>query len=95
MKDSKTKNTVTLSTNKDVAINKKDKIIYQGTMQESALIIAMSKVKFQDHLNNWSYSKLLELLKLHCCIMSYNFPAIVVENICAILHRSFFFFLLF
>jgi len=33
-------------------------------MVESVLIIAMSKAKIQGHMNNWSYSKLLELLKL-------------------------------
>lgn len=85
---------MTLPTTKEVTRTKEDKNVYQGTMVESVPIIAMSKVKIQDHLNNWSYSKLLELLKLHCSIMSYNFPVIVVENICAILHRSYFFFFL-
>lgn len=66
--------------------------LYQGTVVEQVLIIAMSKLKILDHLNNWSYSKLFELLKLHCFIMSCNFPVIVIENICEILHRSLYIF---
>lgn len=87
---------VILSTIKEETMTKRDKNVYRGTGVVSVLITAMSKVKIQDHLNNGSYSKLLELLNLYCSIVSYNFPVIVVENMCTILHRSsFFFFLLF
>lgn len=86
------KNVVILSTIKEETMTKMDKNEYRGTRQVSVLITAISKVKIQDHLNNGSYSKLLELLKLYCSIVSYNFPVIVVENICTIHHRSSFFF---
>lgn len=86
------KNMVILSTIKEETMTKRDKNVYRGTRLVSVLITAISKVKIQDHLNYGSYSQLLELLKLYCSIVSYNFPVIVVENICTIHHRSFFFF---
>lgn len=67
-------NKVPLSAINKVTVTKKEKNVYKGTMVESLLIITVSKVKIQDHLNNCSYTKLLELLKLHCSIISYNFP---------------------